>query len=288
MNADISYNQMYHLINEALSACYNDKNIAVNKSIRHFQQQHWQAAKSNRQLNVFEASIPTVKEVYQATDFCDLLDDYRISVDVFNEHEVNLGVDFYRQLYQGIERYKPHITKENQTTLKSLERSVRKKLPEFKTIELLAEYNERALEVLKLKKEYDKNKRKNPQSNKLYEQKADDLFKDILHKKELPEIPPSVDKLTAYSNILNTVDFLPNNKYSRSKKYNLKYNINIAIVGICKYLGDNYFLAQTNAEKNAVKYQNALRNTQTFIKNKTSSSTNFIREKRLRDEYYYK
>ncbi|MBQ8436569.1 MAG: hypothetical protein IJX20_02850 [Alphaproteobacteria bacterium] len=77
MNVDISYSQMYRLINEALSACYNDKNIAVNKSIRHFQQQHWQAAQSNRQLNVFEASVPTVQEVYQATDFCDLLDDYR-------------------------------------------------------------------------------------------------------------------------------------------------------------------------------------------------------------------
>ncbi len=288
MSTDISYNQMYRLINEALSVCYNDKNIAVNKSMHQFQQQHWQAAKSNRQLNVFESSVPTVKEVYQATDFCDLLDDYRISVDVFNEHDVNLGTDFYRQLYQGIERYKPHITKENQVILKSLERSVRKKLPEFKTIELLAEYNERALEVLKLKKEYDKNKRKNPQSNKFYEQKADSLFSDILQKKELPEIPPSVNKLTTYSNILNTVDCLPNHKYSRSKKYNLKYNINLAIVGICKYLGDNYFLAQTNAEKNAVKYRNALRNTQTFIKNKNSSSTNLIREKRLRDEYYYK
>ena len=288
MDNDISYNRMYYLINEAISECYNDKNISVNRSMHKFQQQHWQVAKSNRQLNVFEDPIPSTKEVHQAVDFCDLLDDYRISVDVFNEHEVNLGTDFYRQLYQGIERYRPHVSKENQTTLKLLERSVRKKIPEFKTTELLAEYNERALEVLKLKKDYDKNKRKNPQSNKLYEQKADSLFSDILHKKELPEIPHSVDKLTTYSNILNAVDCLPVHKYSRSKKYHLKYSINLAIVGICQHLGENYFLAQTNAEKNAKKYLNAMRNIQEFTKNTKSVTPHSIREKRLHDEYYYK
>lgn len=288
MDNDISYKQMYHLINEALSECYNDKNISVNARIRKFQQQHWQIAQSNRQLNVFEEPIPSTKEVYRAVDFCDLLDDYRISVDVFNEHDVNLGTDFYRQLYNGIEHYRPHINNENQPTLKLLEHSVRKKIPEFRPLELLAEYNERALEVLKLKKDYDKNKHKNPQSDKLYEQKADSLFRDILHKKELPEIPPSVDKLSAYSNILNAVDCLPAKKYSRSKKYNLKYNINLAIVGICKHLGDNYFLAQTNAAKNADKYLQALRNAQNFAKNKKTSPANSVREKRLRDEYYYK
>jgi hypothetical protein len=171
-----------------------------------------------------------------------LLDDYRISVDVFNENDVNLGTDFYRQLYKGIEHYRPHINKENQTILKLLERSIRKKIPEFKNDELLAEYNERAIEILKLKKEYGKSKQKSTSTNKLYEQKADSLFYDILHKKELPSIPPSANKLTAYSNILSAVDCLPNHKYSRSKKYNLKYNINMAIVGICKHLGNNYFL----------------------------------------------
>jgi len=288
MNEDISYKRMYQLINEALSECYNDDNISVNSQIHKFQQQHWQVAKSNRQLNVFDEPVPSAKEVYHAVDFCDLLDDYRISVDVFNEQDVNLGADFYRQLYQGIERYRPYINNENKTTLKSLERSIRKKIPEFRLSELLVEYNERALEVLRLKKDYEKNKHKNPNTNKFHEQKADILFRDILQKKELPDIPPSVDKLTAYSNILSAVDCLPGNKYSRIKKYNLKYHINLAIVGICKHLGDNYFLAQTNASHNADKYLNAMHNTQKFSKNKQRSSTNFAREKRLHDDYYYK
>ena len=135
----------------------------------------------------------------------------------------------------------------------------------------MSEYNERALDIYKLRKEYDKNKQKN--NIKFHERQAEQLFDDIFKKKELVDIPPSVDKLTTYSNLLKIVDCLPADKYKRSAKYNIKYSINSAIVKICQALGDNYSLAKINAEQNAIKYLKALRNAQSYAKSKNNFSS---------------
>ena len=282
MSDDISLQEMYRLLNEAVSQCYNHKDNAVNRDMQSFQKRYQKMLKTNPQLTIFDNPIPSAREVRQAAEFCDLLDDYRISVDVFNKDEVYLGQDFYRQLYNGIEQYRPHIFPENKAIFNALDCNVRRKLPEFKYEFILSDYNERALEVCRLKKTYDKNK----SSHKAYEKMAHNLFKDIYEKKELSNIPHSVDKLTTYSNILKAVDCLPTEKYKRTAKYQIKYSINMAIVGICKSLGENYALARINAEQNAIKYLKALRNAQSYAKSKNNFSS--YRAQRQQDEYLYK
>ena len=54
MQQDISSKQMYLLINKALKNCYNDKDEPVNRAIEKFRLAHWEAVKSNVQLNMFD------------------------------------------------------------------------------------------------------------------------------------------------------------------------------------------------------------------------------------------
>lgn len=261
MQQDISSKQMYKLVNEALSECYNFRDYEVNQNIKRFQKQHWEQIKKDPQLNIFADEIPTKQEVCSAVFFCDLLDEYRKSVDVYVDFPEPLTEYSKRKLLECVEYYRPYITEDNKSILNVLEKSVKKSLPEYKREIALEEYSNEAKNIAKYRKEYvNAKKSQKDKQQKYYESLAVSFFETLKNDQEISNYPSSPQKLSTYSNILNIVDCLPSEKYTRTYKYKLKINLNKAIVKMCKDLGPQYYMAGQKAKIDIEKYENAIEN----------------------------
>lgn len=291
MVQNISSKQMYDLISEAVSESFNFKDMDVSTKIKSFSDKHWEYAKNSPQLSFLDEEIPTVKEVRQAVLFCELLDEYRQSVDVYVDEPKQLSEHTRRKILQGLEEYSPHILEEHQATFNVLVKNLKRELPEYQGELALDELNEEAVRIVKYKKEASKikDKAKREYKKEYCSRIAVDFFKIFSDKKEIiKEIPDSVKKLTLYSNCLNVIDCLPDEKYSRSDKYRLKYRFNVAIVKVCNSLGENYYLARENAKREAEKFQNAIYNARRFLEQQDSEKGRSARAQRNRDEWLYR
>lgn len=276
MNEDISKEEMYRIINRAISECSNNRDYAVNDEIQHFSDKHWQAIKENRQLSMFDAEIPSLHDVRKATYLCDLLDEYRISMDVYAKENIPLSHEKYRNLYAELDYFRPHITKENQLAFNTLERGIRKSLPEFKNSEIINEYIENLDGIIKIKKTKD--------NSNIREGLTENIFKKLSEDEDFKSIPPSADKIKVYSKCIEIVNNLTDNKYSRSTKYMMKRDLNMAIVRTCNILGESFSDTCITAKEEANKFQNATENAR-HHKEKTSID---LRNKRLQDEYWFR
>ena len=287
MEQDISAKQMYNIINRAVANCYNCKDEPVNEEIKKFQQIHWQKIQKDPQLNIFQEELPSLKEVREASCFCDLLDDFRKSIDPYNDNQEELPEKSYRKIYEYINYYRPHIEQQNNVNLDLLEKSAKRHLSEHRENMLLEEYNKEAQDIVNLRKYCKKNKKQTSPSYKPYEEQALNFFRKILNKKEIQKTKPTVKKLETYSNIINVVDCLPEEKYGRIAKYKLKISIYASISDICAYLGPSYYLARKNAKQEIEKFQNAIDNALRYGK-KGKITPEELRRKRQMEEYLYK
>ena len=288
MSKEVSTEEMYRLINEAVSLCYNHRDIDVSSDMIAFKARYDTTFSKETQLELFSGDIPSKKEVEKATDFCKLLDEYRIAVDPYNDNDEELSQISYKMILDGINRYRPYITGEAKETLAILETNVKRHLPFYKQHLLIEEYIGRATNVAQLRKEYDKKVRKKQPANKTYESAAENFFKDFLENDEIKALPASAGKMSLYSHVLNIVDCLPSPKYSRTYKYRLKYSLNQSIVNMCDKLGPNYALAKINAQKNIEKYINAIYNAKRKLEEQNTQKGFEARQRRLRDEDKYK
>lgn len=264
MQQDISLKKMHKLINKALAECYNFRNYEVNREIKQFQKQHWEQIKKDPQLNIFADEIPTKQEVYSAVFFCDLLDEHRKSVDVYEDSPEPLTEYSNRKLLECIEYYRPYITEDNLQILNVLEKSIKSSLPEHRQGIILEEYSNKAKEIAKYRKNYTKAKKSQKNARKDYEYLAVSFFEKLKENNEISGYPSSKQKLSTYSNILNIVDCLPSEKYTRTYKYKLKINLNKAIVKMCKDLGPEYYMAGKKAIDDIEKYEIAIENARVY------------------------
>ena len=116
-----------------------------------FASRHWEFAKNTPQLSFLDEEIPTTREVREASDFCELLDVYRQSIDPYLDENPVLSESRVRLLLKGIEKYRPIISEKNQTTYKILEKNLKRDLPEYKNELIIEELNEDALYIVKSK-----------------------------------------------------------------------------------------------------------------------------------------
>lgn len=288
MSKKVSTEEMYRLINKAVSLCYNHSNTDVSSDMIAFKERYDTTFSKETQLDLFSGDIPSKKEVEKATDFCKLLDEYRISVDPYNDDNEELSLISYKLILDGINKYRPYITGEAKETLAILETNVKRHLPSYRQQLLIEEYIERATNIAQFRKEYEKKVRKKQPASKIYESLAENFFKDFLESDEIKSLPASASKMSLYSHVLNVVDCLPTPKYSRTYKYRLKYSLNQSIVNMCDKLGPNYALAKINAQKNIEKYINAINNARRKLEEQNTQKGFEARQRRLRDEYRYK
>jgi hypothetical protein len=120
MTENISSKQMYTLISEAISESYNFKDMDVSVNIKAFSKKHWEYVKTSPQLSFLDEEIPTSKEVHEAIDFCELLDEYRRSVDVYVDEPEQLSESKQREILQGLDKYRPYILEEHKSTFNVL------------------------------------------------------------------------------------------------------------------------------------------------------------------------
>jgi hypothetical protein len=253
-----------------------------------FEKKYSALFKEDTQLDLFGGDIPTRREVHYATEFCNTLDEYRRSVDVYNDDNEDLSLISYKIIYDGIKKYRPYITGEALETLDILEKSVKSHLPYFRETIIINNYITQATDVAKAKKEHDKRMRKKQPSSKTYEALAENYFKSFMESEELKSLPASAQKLSLYSHSLNIVDCLPSPKYSRTYKYRLKCYLNQGIVNMCDKLGPNYAMAKISAQREVEKFVNAMHNAKRKLEEQNTQKGFEARQRRLRDEYRYK
>ncbi len=287
MQKDISTKQMYKILNEAIKECFNDNDIPVNTAMSIFRERHWQATKQHLELNMFSDPVPPMVEVAKADDFCSLLDEYRISVDVYNDNNEELSVEKYRQIYEGINYFRPHISEEAEQNFSILENNIKSHLPEFANDAILSNYTQKACYIAGIKKQAQRDKNNKERLTQTYQHFAQELFNEIASKNNILSIPTSPKKIQTYASLLNIVDCLPNEQYKRVEKFRLKRNINRAIFQMCTDLGDNYYGAKKKAEMEIIKYDKAIKNAKKHAK-KGNKSLSELRNLRMLDEYLYK
>lgn len=82
MGENISHAELFRIINRAVAGCANHKNIPVNTEISIFRERYAYRLEQNRQLDIFEETLPQNKELTDAVDFCDNLEAYRQATDI--------------------------------------------------------------------------------------------------------------------------------------------------------------------------------------------------------------
>jgi hypothetical protein len=263
----------------------------VSVNIKAFSKKHWEYVKTSPQLSFLDEEIPTSKEVHEAIDFCELLDEYRRSVDVYVDEPEQLSESKQREILQGLDKYRPYILEEHKSTFNVLVKNLKRDLPEYRGEILLEELNEDAVNVYKRKQEASntKDKAKREYKKEYCSRLAVEFFKTFKENSEIvKQTPDSKKKLTLYSNTLKIIDCLPDKKYSRSDKYRLKYKINSAIIKVCTSLGDNYYLAKENAKRELEKFEKAIYNAKRFLEQQDSEKGRSARARRDRDEWNYR
>ena len=229
MGENISHAELFRIINRAVAGCANHKNIPVNTEISIFRERYAYRLGQNRQLDIFEATLPQNKELADAVDFCDNLEAYRQATDIDAKENDELEEWQCRRIYKGIERYRRHISPENLAMLNILEYNIKRRLPEYRELLLLEEYNREACRIHDLKLGYNRRRRQNQSVSKDYEWAALGFFKEVLHDENLKKIKGCPEKLALYMNSLRIVDCLPAEKYNRTAKFKLKYDLNYAV-----------------------------------------------------------
>lgn len=229
MAENLQIEELYRIINRAVSRCTNHENNAVNTEISIYQSKVAHRRNADGQLSIWTDDSLEYAETAKAADFCDCLEEYRQSIDLYASNTQSLSEYNYRKLLKGIEYFRPQIYSENMYILNALEYNCKRQLPEYHDKMLLEEYNRKALRIRDMKQGYDRLRRQNQKASKDYEKDALYFFKEVMNNEELRKIKGCAEKLSLYENCLNIVDCLPAEKYNRSAKFKLKKNFNYAI-----------------------------------------------------------
>ncbi len=272
---DIAAKELYRIINHALSKIRENSDTPINEEIVLLKKRYVEQSK-NIELP------PFLGEFGAAEDFCNALEAYRLSTDVYAENPPELFERNVRLIQKGIERYRPHIDKENYVVISALETTIRSRLPELRSQYVLEQYNKMAKLIYGLKKKQ-KAKKISPAD---CERLALQFFTDVLNDKELKGIGLCPEKMELYENTLNIVDCLPKARYNKTMKFQLKSQLYRAIsLGALKLDYPDEGRAKT-AYNEYLRFKNAADNALAHTKNPQIAEA--LRRKREQDEWKYK
>lgn len=232
MAEDVSNKELYNIINRAISkwGCFD--NVPADKEINIFCHKYDMRRKSNPQISIFEDSLPSAEEVKIAKQLCSDIETYRKSIDIYEGTTDELSESFYRRLYQGLDRYAEHVSEENQVRYKTLKQNLQGKLPEFAEKVLLDKLSQE-IDIIKYLK-----KSKSPE----YKTKTTLFFKQIATqnddlKDEIKALSATPEKIAFCKSCIDIVDYLPQEKYTRSAKFTLKSNLYNLISKTARQMG---------------------------------------------------
>lgn len=258
---DINQKRLYHILNQTIAQSFSDKGDRIDVDANIFREKYKYISKQNIQLYLFDDVFPTKQEVYDVTSFCNVLERFRESVDIYADNPEDLSIKEYGVIYEGITKFRPFIYPENESILNLLESAAKRHLPEFKHQIMIDEYISTAKRILKAKKRYQRDKNKFSQE---YEKDAYNLLQDIDNNRELRGFT-SPQKLELYKHCLDMINCLSIKKYSRSKKYQMKCQIYLQINKEASALGEKYNNVARNAQIEYRRFSNALYNIRNYL-----------------------
>lgn len=273
-------NELYKIINRTLAKIEKSIDEPADKEIILFKERYQYYTKQNPYPSLFDDEKRlSPSEIDKVLEFCNALEAYRLATDVHAKDIPELSEDTCRALYAGLTFYKKYISPENKTIITGLEQTIKRILPEFREEYILNEYNEQAKLIYKLKKSHKKAVSDNERMAALF-------FEDVLNNKELKSIKACPLKIDLYENTLKIVDMLPQKKYNKTAKLQLKsslyYAINRAV--LVMPIVDREKAEQTYNEY--LRYKRAAENISRYVSNMPENE--FARRKRIDDEWKYK
>lgn len=281
---EISYNELYRIINKSLAGVGKCSDETVNDEISSWVFEYRKWLSSGTQLSLFDENCPLKEDVRRAVSFCDDLEEYRKFSDPYLDDTPELNKEFWQRLFEHTKYYRPYIKPENLLLLNAIEDNAKRYLPEFRANLLIEDYNKKMLRIFHEKKEQQKLKRKKEPHHVGYERIAAILFEDIWQDRELKDIAPCPEKIRLLQNYLVLVDCLPKEKYGRVKKFRLKYNINAEIKTNASVLGMDELAKYAHEEMK--RFESAEEHT--LLRSKNERIQREIHDKRIHDEWYYK
>ena len=281
MRNKIGYDKLYIIINDAISKCYNTKDISVKANMLNYIDNYNAFFRSGETLDIFDELLPTKDEVTKAKKFCSLLNKFRLSIDVHNPKAYPLSNDEYQTIYDLLQEYRPHIADKNLQTFGILEKAVKRHHPQYREEIILDELIAKASSIIKKSNKNKKNKIESVED----EIKSDSLtvFEDI-EREKVKSFKSSPSKLELYTKCIKLVDYLPKRNFGRLVKFRAKYNLNKALFIISKELGGEYELKSNEYQSEMQKFVRAIDTTIDYMsKNKPNSDFN----KKRNDEDYW-
>lgn len=266
MVEDVSHNELNRIINRAIEKSGYGSDARIDSEVNIFYNKYKTRQQTNPQISIFEDKIPTLEDVKSAKTFCENLEEYRKELYAYEMLDIDLSENICRQVYKGLEKYESIISPGNKLRFDAIKKNVMRNIPELKGKVKIEEYNETAINIHKLHKEY----KKNHSSYKNYEMTSLDFFREITKDEDLKEYKPSPEKLQLYQNCVKIVDCLPKEKYGRMAKFRLKRDIYKEIGNIASQLGENYEQLVYESISQSNRYQNAIETTQSYIDRKSN------------------
>lgn len=287
MAESINNRELYSIINRAVAkwGCFDD--IPADREMNIFCHKYDERRQNNPQLNVFEDTLPSPAEVKIAKQLCSDIETYRKSIDIYAGTTEELSEDFYRRLYQGLDRYAEHITPNNELRYKTLKQTLQRKLPEFAETVLFDQYNQ-TIDIIEYLK-----KKNHPECKT----KAIDFFEQIITrdmsvKSDIIELKPTPEKIKFCKRCIDIVDCLPQERYSRSAKFTLKSNLYNLISKTAQQMGISHTIKVAKNEEG--RFQRAKKKAIQYAKdpNKRRPKRSILgieeRNRRAMEEWIYK
>ncbi|MBO5039425.1 MAG: hypothetical protein J6C85_08265 [Alphaproteobacteria bacterium] len=286
MENNFNQTELRQIINRALAKCMNLEGHAVNTEMNIFCSRYI-VRQSKSPQDMTQATLP--KELSKALNFCDDLEEYRQTTDVYSEQDNTMSEMQYRRILSMLSDYDKDIFPENKAMQHLLENNIKRHLPEYQVDILLDGYNDEADRIYKLKKEYEYATRKKQPAAKDYEKNALNFFKELFTNKDLHAIKTHPKKVTLYEKCIRIVNCLPASHYNRTAKYKLKKNLNYGLFRAASLLGEEYLPKIKKARLEMERYEKAIEKTQYFSENpppKRKLSTEEYNRQKFEEWYY--
>jgi len=279
MTEDISCNELYRIINRALSRWGDFDDVPADREIALFNEKYNYRRTINPQLSIFEDTLPSQDEVKRATQFCKDIETHRESVNIYDDNSLELSEKFYRRLYQNLEYYAPHFSPQNQLKYQSLKQIIQRKLPELQNTVLLDDYNKEIDVITCLHKA----------QRSETSLRAGIFINQLLNSEDIKAMPPSPKKVTLFEKSLKLVDYLSKESNSRSRKFSLKRDLNLRIRETALNLGPSYKERADLAQYEANRFQKAIDKAQKYGKEPKKRTMSLEeRNRRAYDEWLYR
>ncbi len=255
---ETTYSELYKIINRAIKNYGITENVSLVSEIHIYEQKYLYRLQTNPQLNIFENNIPYKEQVEKTKLFCEDLDYFKQKTGLDSD-DCDVSKFVCRRLLEQLDTYASHIEDENIEVVQKLKRTLKSYLPEYKKENTFAEYREEISQI-KARMRYNKKYKNKNENDIILKQRVLSFFKKLLEDGYIKNMDACPEKIDLYEGAIGIVNTLPQNKYSRTKKFELKSNLYKEIAETAKKLGPRYILILEEANKNATRFAKAKEN----------------------------